>query len=101
MNPCENCKIPDFSTCYGCEYAETEPMLEHKPTFADNLEVGWDYAVGQLENEKVDCVIRECMEKYWEAYTYAENNDIDGGKCFEIRQWAINEILKRLMEVIK
>ena len=98
MNPCENCKIPDFSTCYGCKYDGVEPMLEPEPTFAENLEVGWDYAVEQLETAKVDCVILELIGIYWGAYRYMEDNDADTGKCFELRQYAIKEILKRLEE---
>lgn len=98
MNPCENCNIPDFSTCYGCEHAKpmTEPQCNLAQTFTNNLEIGWDYAIEQLEYAKVDCIIRECIEIYWRAYCYAENNDVDGGKCFALRQWAIKEILKRL-----
>ena len=96
MNPCDNCKIPDFSTCYGCEYAGTEPMLEPERTFADNLEIGWDYAVEELGRTATDCVILELIEDYWKAYTYQENADPDAGKCFEIRQYAVKEILKRL-----
>jgi hypothetical protein len=102
MNPCDNCTRQEYSTCYGCEYAETERKVEPErtlaQTFTDNLEVGWDYAIEQLENAKVDCVIRECIEQYWKAYDYLQDNDVDGGKCFELRQWAIKEILKRLEE---
>ena len=95
MNPCENCNIPDFSTCYGCEYAGVDkPKRTLAETFAENLEVGWDYAIEQLDNAKIDCVIRECIEIYWRGYRYAENNDIDSGRCFTMRQWAIKEILK-------
>ena len=93
MNACDTCNRP---ICHGCPHQEPDKTLAKR--FADNLEIGWDYAIEQLEYVKVDCIIRECIEIYWRAYRYAENNDIDGGKCFALRQWSIKEILKRLEE---
>ena len=93
MDDCGNCKL---LSCTNCPIAEPEKTLAER--FTDNLEIGWDYAIEQLELFKVDGAIFKCMEYYWKAYRLQENDDIDAGKCFEIRQWAINEILKRLEE---
>ena len=91
MSECDNC---NRNICHGCPYQE--PDKSRAEIFADNLEIGWDYAVDMLEYANVDCIIKELCEIYYKAYTYVENNDIDSGKCFEIRRWAINEISKRL-----
>ena len=91
MNPCDNC---NRNICHGCPHQEPDKTLAQ--TFTDNLEVGWDYAIEKLDRATFDCVILELIGIYWRAYRYMEDNDVDGGRCFEVRQYAINEILKRL-----
>ena len=80
MSECDNC---NRNICHGCPYQEPDKTLAER--FADNLEIGWDYAVEMLECVEVDCVIHELIEIYWRD-----------GKCHELRQYVIKEILKRL-----
>lgn len=92
MSRCDTCNL-DYYTCANCPHQEPEL------TFAENLEIGWDYAIEELCRTTTDCVMLELIEIYWKGYTYQENADPDAGKCFEIRQYAIKEILKRLEEI--
>ena len=95
MSRCDNCNL-DYYTCDNCPHREPEKSLAE--SFAENLEIGWDYAVEQLQCADIydNGELLEAIEKYWCAYRYIKDNDVDDDKCFEIRQWAINEILKRL-----
>ena len=38
-------------------------------------------------------VLEQC-NKYYDGYKYCIGNDIDGGKCFEIRAKAIHNIMQ-------
>lgn len=91
MDVCDRCNRP---ICHGCPYQEPDKTPAER--FAENLETGWDYAIETLSGTTTDCVILELIEVYWNAYKYQQNNDPDDGDCFEIRQYAVKEISKRL-----
>ena len=68
-------------------------------------ERGWDDAIEYITQDikRVDTLtlenkIRAEIKDYWSGYDYMKDNDADKGKCFEIRQKAIRNILKLLEE---
>ena len=66
-------------------------------------EYGWDDAIEFLE-EKINMIEEENLKEelklkisdYKVAYSYAIDGDIDGGKCYQMREKAIQEILEIL-----
>lgn len=54
---------------------------------------GWDYGVEQFEKlfDK-----NEATADYWGAYKFMKDNDPDNGKCFAIRQKAVEKIIEQL-----
>lgn len=96
MSECDNCNRY-YTTCSSCPYYEKPKTLAEM--FAENLEIGWDYAIEELELHEVDCEIREAIEIYWHAYEHMENADPDDGKCYKLRAYAIKEIQKRLEKI--
>lgn len=65
-----------------------------KQRFETDLTVGWDYAVNKicrLTNGE-DKHINALCAVYNDGYIAAEGDDIDGGVCFIIREFAISQI---------
>lgn len=65
-----------------------------KQRFETDLTVGWDYAVNKicrLTNSE-DKHINALCAVYNDGYIAAEGDDIDGGVCFIIREFAISQI---------
>lgn len=61
--------------------------------FIASLEGGWDNGVEYYEQAYGE---NFWTRLYWYAFKYADNNDIDGGVCFEMREDAINNLTKSL-----
>lgn len=59
------------------------------------FEDGWDYGVEQFEKTFGE---NEDTARYWGAYKFIKNNDADSGKCFTIRERAVDKIIKQLTE---
>lgn len=67
-----------------------------KQRFETDLTVGWDYAVNKirrLTNDQ-DKHINALCAVYNDGYIAVEGDDIDGGVCFAIREFAISQIWK-------
>lgn len=60
--------------------------------FLEELENGWDNAIEYIEKNTKDKTLLEYVDNYYNGYNYCIDNDIDGGKCFEMREKAINDI---------
>lgn len=65
--------------------------------------VGWDYAISELEKNILPKGVAENIDNYWNAYRHLDTDaylkqDWDTGLCYEDRLTAINnitEILKK------
>lgn len=65
-------------------------------------EYGWDKAIefiqGELNNDEIEDkeIAKELsleINNYWEAYNFAIDGDIDGGKCYQMRDKVIQNII--------
>ena len=73
-----------------------------KKRFEADLEVGWDYAMDNILRLAgcEDKPINALRAVYNDGYLAAINNDIDGGVCFAIREFAILQILEYIDDKI-
>lgn len=66
-------------------------------TFMHDLEIGWDYAIGELANATDNVDLLSLCQIYWKAYetaSYKQSHDPDDDLCYSIREFAINKILE-------
>lgn len=67
-------------------------------TFIYDLEIGWDYAITELQYQAENDISLLC-NIYCQGYhttEYKDTADPDSGLCYEIRQFAIQKILEVL-----
>lgn len=65
-------------------------------------EYGWDKAIEfiqealenkEIEDKEIEKELNQEVNNYYEAYNYAIDGDIDGGKCYQMREKAIQNII--------
>lgn len=61
-------------------------------TIRNAFEYGWDNGVETYEQV---FGADDTTKEYWGAYDFAVDNNIDSGKCFEIRQACVDKIYDR------
>ena len=61
--------------------------------FIKHLDESWDEGIEYFEKTYGR---NRWTRLYWAAYKYCINGDCDGGKCFRMRQLAINNLKKGL-----
>lgn len=68
----------------------------NKQLFLEYNEIGWDYAIEQLAKNNQDKRLRDLIDIYYMGYKHMINDDPDDGLCFELRQFAVQQILNLL-----
>lgn len=61
-----------------------------------NEDIGWDASVDYIVDNTTDERLLALSKEYYSGYFYCKDGDIDGGKCFEIRAKAIQDIIAYL-----
>lgn len=101
-----------YYECKECDFEEYKPLLEElyqygyddlvvvmgKQRFEKYLDIGWDHAIEQVVREQPypRLKLRDLTDIYYMGYKHIVNNDPDDGLCFELRQFAVQQILNLL-----
>lgn len=101
-----------YRECEECDFEEYESLLKElyqigydnitvvmsKKRFEEYLEVGWDYAIEKVVREQPHprTKLRDLTDIYYMGYKHMVNDDPDDGLCFELRQFAVQQILNLL-----
>lgn len=101
-----------YRECEECDFEEYEPLLKElyqigydnitvvmsKERFEEYLEIGWDYAIEKVVREQPHprTKLRDLTDIYYMGYKHMVNDDPDDGLCFELRQFAVQQILNLL-----
>ncbi len=72
-----------------------ERFIEINETF------GWDASVDYIVSNTDDIAIKSMADDYYRGYKFCENDDVDSGRCFEIRSKAIGDIAEYLYRKTK
>ena len=101
-----------YRECEECDYEEYKSLLDElyqigydnitivmsKERFEKYLEIGWDYAIEKVVREQPHPrnKLRDLTDIYYTGYKHMVNDDPDDGLCFELRQFAVQQILNLL-----
>ncbi len=101
-----------YRECEECDFDEYKPLLEElyqigydditavmsKERFEEYLDIGWDYAIEKVVREQPypRNKLRDLTDIYYMGYKHMVNDDPDDGLCFELRQFAVQQILNLL-----
>ena len=104
-----------YRECEECDFDEYKPLLEElhqigydditvvmsKERFEKYLDIGWDYAIEKVVREQPHprTKLRDLTDVYYMGYKHMVNNDPDDGLCFELRQFAVQQISNLLEDV--
>ena len=103
-----------YDECEECDFEEYEPLLKElyqvgyddlvvvmgRSRFINYLEIGWDYAIEKVVREQPHprIKLRDLTDIYYMGYKHMVNDDPDDGLCFELRQFAVQQISNLLEE---
>jgi len=71
-------------------------MITLEEFIETNETVGWDASVDYITRNTSDQTLHTLAYEYYRGYDYCEDNDVDGGRCFEVRAKAIGDIIEYL-----
>ena len=69
-------------------------LKQQEELLSINENRGWDTFIEELKKTTKSKYLRDLCNLYWSAYNFYDGEDEDSGLCYEIRNLAIENILK-------